>query len=53
MSADYNLVVVFDLAHINGGAAQVVLSSAIRMAERGITVSLLTAVAPVRGCYFA
>ena len=39
-----NIVVVNDFAHVNGGVAQVALSSAQALAERGHRVFLLTAV---------
>src|SRR5262245_31426272 len=43
------VLVVNDFAHVNGGAAQVALSSAQGLAERGYRVILLSAVAPVSG----
>ena len=39
-----NVVVVNDFAHVNGGAAQVALSSANALAERGHDVTLFAAV---------
>src|SRR6185369_473874 len=42
--ARMNIVVVNDFAHVNGGVAQVALSSAQALAERGHRVFLLTAV---------
>lgn len=39
-----NIVVVNDFAHVNGGVAQVALSSAAALAQRGHCVFLLTAV---------
>ncbi len=39
-----NVVVVNDFAHVNGGVAQVALSSARALAERGHAVTLFTAV---------
>jgi len=39
-----NVVIVNDFAHVNGGVAQVALSSAAALAERGHRVVLLTAV---------
>lgn len=42
-----NIIVANDFAHVNGGAAQVALSSAIGLSERGHDVTFLAAVAPV------
>jgi glycosyltransferase involved in cell wall biosynthesis len=42
-----DVVIVNDYAHVNGGAAQVALSSAIALAERGYRVTLLAAVGPI------
>jgi glycosyltransferase involved in cell wall biosynthesis len=42
-----DVVVVNDFAHVNGGAAEVALSSAVGLAGRGHKVTLLAAVAPV------
>jgi glycosyltransferase involved in cell wall biosynthesis len=42
-----DVVIVNDYAHVNGGAAQVALSSAIALAERGRRVTLLAAVGPI------
>lgn len=42
-----NVVIVNDFAHVEGGASQVALSSAIGLAGRNISVKLLTGVGPV------
>lgn len=42
-----NIVIVNDFAHINGGAGQVALFSAIALADRGYSVSVFSAVLPV------
>jgi glycosyltransferase involved in cell wall biosynthesis len=42
-----NIFVVNDFAHVNGGTAQVALSSAVGLAERGHSVTLFAAVPPV------
>src|SRR5258708_8547817 len=42
-----DVVIVNDYAHVNGGAAQVALSSAIALAERGHRVTFLAAVGPI------
>ena len=42
-----NVVVISDFAHVNGGAAQVALSSAMALAERGHQVTVFAAVPPV------
>ena len=42
-----SIVVVNDFAHVNGGAAQVALSSAVALAKRGHPVTVFAAVAPV------
>jgi glycosyltransferase involved in cell wall biosynthesis len=42
-----NIFVINDFAHINGGAAQVALSSAVGLAESGHQVTLLAAVPPI------
>ena len=42
-----NIVIVNDFSHINGGAGQVALSSAIAFAKLGHRVTLFSAVAPV------
>jgi glycosyltransferase involved in cell wall biosynthesis len=42
-----NVIVVNDFAHVNGGAAEVALSSAAGLARRGHHVTLLAAVAPI------
>ena len=41
------IVVVNDFAHVNGGAAQVALSSALALRGRGYDVTLLSAVEPI------
>lgn len=41
-----NIVIVNDFAYVNGGTAQVALSSALGLAEAGHRVTLLTAVGP-------
>jgi glycosyltransferase involved in cell wall biosynthesis len=43
----YEIVLVNDFAHINGGAGQVALTSAMALAERGHSVTVFSAVAPV------
>lgn len=43
----YDLIIVNDFAHYNGGTAMVALNSARALAEAGQTVTLFTAVAPV------
>ncbi len=43
----FNIVILNDFAHVNGGAAEVALTSAIGLAKRGHNVTLLAAVAPV------
>lgn len=42
-----NIIIVNDFAHINGGASQVALSSAIALANQGYSVTLFSAVPPV------
>jgi glycosyltransferase involved in cell wall biosynthesis len=42
----YDLIVVNDFAHINGGAGYVALTSAMGLAERGHSVTIFSAVAP-------
>ena len=42
-----NIVIVNDFAHVNGGAAKVAIGSAVGLAERGHTVTFLSAVRPV------
>ncbi len=42
-----NIVIINDYAHINGGAGQVALASAIGLAKRNHRVSVLAAVGPV------
>lgn len=42
-----DVVIVNDYAYVNGGAAQVALSSAIALAERGRRVTLLAAAGPI------
>lgn len=43
----FNIVVANDYAHVNGGAGQVALSSAVGLADRGHAVSVFAAVGPV------
>ncbi len=43
----FDLVVVNDFAHVNGGAAKVAIRSATAFAERGYQVTFLACVAPV------
>ena len=43
----YNIIVVNDFAHVEGGASQVAISSAIGLANQGHEVSYLSAVGPV------
>ncbi len=43
----YNLIIINDFAHINGGAGKVALLSALGLARRGHDVTLFSAVAPV------
>ena len=43
----YNVIVVNDFAHVEGGASQVAISSAIGLANQGHEVSYLSAVGPV------
>ena len=45
--ADVRVIVANDFAHVNGGAAQVALSSAVGLAERGYPVTFFSAVAPI------
>jgi len=45
--ADIRVIVANDFAHVNGGAAQVALSSAVGLAERGYPVTFFSAVAPI------
>lgn len=42
-----NIVVINDFAYVNGGAAQVALTSSLALANRGYSVILITAVAPI------
>ena len=42
-----DIIVANDFAHVNGGSAQVALSSAVGLAERGHRVTFLAAVPPV------
>lgn len=42
-----NVVIINDFAHVEGGASQVALSSAIGLAGRNISVKLLTGVSPI------
>jgi glycosyltransferase involved in cell wall biosynthesis len=42
-----SIVIANDFAHVNGGAANVALSSAMALADRGHSVTLLAAVGPV------
>lgn len=42
-----NIVIINDFAHVNGGAGQVALSSAVALAKRNFSVTLFSAVAPV------
>lgn len=46
-SKRFNIVVVNDFAHVNGGAAQVAISSAAALARRGHNVTFFAAVPPV------
>jgi glycosyltransferase involved in cell wall biosynthesis len=46
-TASLNIIVANDFAHVNGGAAQVALSSAIGLAGHGHNVTLFAAVAPI------
>jgi glycosyltransferase involved in cell wall biosynthesis len=41
------VIVANDFAHVNGGAAQVALSSAVGLAQRGYPVTFFSAVAPI------
>lgn len=43
----YNIIVVNDFAHVEGGATQVAIASAIGLANQGHEVTYLTAVGPV------
>jgi glycosyltransferase involved in cell wall biosynthesis len=43
----YHIVVINDFAHVEGGASQVAISSAIGLANQGHQVTYLTAVGPV------
>jgi glycosyltransferase involved in cell wall biosynthesis len=42
-----NIIIINDFAHVNGGAGQVALSSAIGLANRGHRVFFFSAVAPI------
>lgn len=42
-----NIIIINDFAHVNGGAGQVALSSAIGLASRGYKVFVFSAVAPI------
>lgn len=42
-----NIIIVNDFAHINGGASQVALTSALELAKNGYAVTLISAVAPI------
>lgn len=42
-----NIIVINDFAHINGGASQVALNTAIGLAQEGFQVTVFCAVAPV------
>ena len=41
------VVIINDFAHTNGGASKIALTSAIALAEKGLTVILFTAVGPI------
>jgi len=43
----FKIVIINDFAHINGGAGQVALSSAVALAEQGYSITLFCAVAPI------
>jgi len=43
----YNVIVVNDFAHVEGGASQVAIASAIGLANQGHEVAYLSAVGPV------
>jgi glycosyltransferase involved in cell wall biosynthesis len=45
--AALHVIVANDFAHVNGGAAQVAISSAVGLAERGYRVTFFSAVSPV------
>lgn len=42
-----NVIVIYDFGHVNGGAAQVAISSAIALAKKGYSVTYFCAVGPV------
>jgi glycosyltransferase involved in cell wall biosynthesis len=42
-----NIVVVNDTAHVNGGASNIALGSAMALAQRGHQVTLFTAISPI------
>ena len=46
-NSKYNIIVVNDFAHVEGGASQVAISSAIGLANQGHEVAYLSAVGPV------
>lgn len=47
--SNFNIIIVNDFAHINGGAAKVALMSAIALAERGYSITVFTSVPPIMG----